>query len=233
MLLSVKENVGDDDEEEELQREIEETKASLQKILNRRFTTARQRHSSKFIKYKPSQQSASAAFNSGAKERIINILEMLADPLDPPKFKHKRLPKPSASASPPVPIMHSPPRPVTIKDQQDWKIPPCISNWINPKGYTIPLDKRLAADGRALHDVHINNNFATLLEAPYLAEHKAREAAAIRSKLQKEILMKKERKERELWALAQKARSERTVLDYLSHSRHNFFEFHPLSQGLV
>lgn len=108
---------------------------------------------------------------------------MPADPLDPPKFKHKRLPKPSASASPPVPIMHSPPRPVTVKDQQDWKIPPCISNWINPKGYTIPLDKRLAADGRALHDVHINNNYAILSEALYLAEHMAREAVAIRSKL--------------------------------------------------
>ncbi|KAK7816195.1 snw/ski-interacting protein [Quercus suber] len=101
---------------------------------------------------------------------------MPADPLDPPKFKHKCLPKPSASASPPVPIMHSPPCPVTVKDQQDWKIPPCISNWINPK------------------------------------EHKAREAVAIRSKLQKEILMKKkERKEREPRALAQKARSERTA----------------------
>ena len=31
---------------------------------------------------------------------------------------------------------------------QDWKIPPCVSNWKNAKGYTIPLDKRLAADGR-------------------------------------------------------------------------------------
>lgn len=27
---------------------------------------------------------------------------------------------------------------------QDWKIPPCISNWKNIKGYTIPLDKRRA-----------------------------------------------------------------------------------------
>ena len=32
-------------------------------------------------------------------------------------------------------------------------IPPCISNWKNNKGYTIPLDKRLAADGRGLQDV--------------------------------------------------------------------------------
>ena len=49
--------------------------------------------------------------------------------------------------------MHSPTRKVTVKEQQDWKIPPCISNWKNQKGYTIPLDKRLAADGRGLQQV--------------------------------------------------------------------------------
>ena len=37
-----------------------------------------------------------------------------------------------------------------MKEQQEWKIPPCISNWKNARGYTIPLDKRLAADGRGL-----------------------------------------------------------------------------------
>ncbi|GFY80849.1 chromatin protein family [Actinidia rufa] len=130
----------------------------------------------------------------------------------PPKFKHKRVPK--ASGSPPVPVMHSPPRPVTVKDQQDWKIPPCISNWKNPKGYTIPLDKRLAADGRGLQEVQINDNFAKLSEALYVAEQKAREAVAMRSKVQKEMMMKeKERKEQELRALAQKARSERGQKD--------------------
>ncbi|KAJ0959920.1 hypothetical protein J5N97_000321 [Dioscorea zingiberensis] len=93
---------------------------------------------------------------------------MLVDPLEPPKFKHKRVPK--ASGSPPVPVMHSPPRPVTAKDQQDFNIPLCISNWRNPKGYTIPLDKRLAADERGLQDVQINDNFAKLSEALYVAE---------------------------------------------------------------
>ena len=34
----------------------------------------------------------------------------------------------------------------------------------NAKGYTIPLDKRLAADGRGLQEVHINDNFAKLSE---------------------------------------------------------------------
>lgn len=206
-----------DDEDEEMQNEIEETtqdtKACLEKIVNVRLSAAqpknvaKQSSDSKFIKYKPSQQSV--AFNSGAKERIIRMVEMPVDPLEPPKFKHKRVPK--ASGSPPVPVMHSPPRPVTVKDQQDWKIPPCISNWKNPKGYTIPLDKRLAADGRGLQDVQINDNFAKLSEALYVSEQKAREAVAMRSKVQKEMLMKeKERKEQELRALAQKARSERT-----------------------
>ncbi|KAI3771444.1 hypothetical protein L6452_02608 [Arctium lappa] len=211
----------DEDEEEEedieKQKEIEkttlQTKAALEKIVNVRLSAAQpknvqtQSQDSKFIKYKPSQQSA--AFNSGAKERIIRMVEMPVDPLDPPKFKHKRVPK--ANGSPPVPVMHSPPRPVTVKDQQDWKIPPCISNWKNPKGYTIPLDKRLAADGRGLQEVQINDNFAKLSEALYVAEQKAREAVAMRSKVQKEMMMKeKERKEQELRALAQKARSERT-----------------------
>lgn len=206
-----------DEESEEFQKEIEETtqrtKAALEKIVNVRLSAAQpknvptQSQDSKYIKYKPSQQSA--AFNSGAKERIIRMVEMPVDPLEPPKFKHKRVPK--ASGSPPVPVMHSPPRPVTVKDQQDWKIPPCISNWKNPKGYTIPLDKRLAADGRGLQEVQINDNFAKLSEALYVAEQKAREAVAMRSKVQKELMLKeKERKEQELRALAQKARSERT-----------------------
>ena len=42
---------------------------------------------------------------------------------------------------------------VKLKEQQDWKIPPSISNWKNAKGYTIPLDKRLVADGRGLQQV--------------------------------------------------------------------------------
>ncbi|XP_078435188.1 chromatin protein family [Wolffia australiana] len=202
-----------DEEEKEIEETTQRTKAALEKIVNARLSAAQpknvptQSSDSKFIKYKPSQQSS--AFNSGAKERIIRMVEMPVDPLEPPKFKHKRVPK--ASGSPPVPVMHSPPRPVTVKDQQDWKIPPCISNWKNPKGYTIPLDKRLAADGRGLQEVQINDNFAKLSEALYVAEQKAREAVAMRSKVQRELMMKeKERKEQELRSLAQRARSERT-----------------------
>lgn len=40
------------------------------------------------------------------------------------------------------------------------------------QGYTIPLDKRLAADGRGLQQVHINEKFAKLAEALYIADRK-------------------------------------------------------------
>jgi SNW domain-containing protein 1 len=41
----------------------------------------------------------------------------------------------------------------------DFKIPPALSNWKNSKGYTIPLEMRLSADGRALiqHTIHENH----------------------------------------------------------------------------
>ena len=68
-------------------------------------------------------------------------------------------------------------------------------DWKNLKGYAIPLDKRHAADGRGLQDVQINNSFAKLSESLYVAEEKAREAVSMRSKVQKEMVMKeKERK---------------------------------------
>lgn len=197
---------------EEADETTERTRTAMEKIVSTRLSAAQPKSlpgkpdEPTFIKYTPSQQGA--AFNSGAKERVIRMVEMPKDPLEPPKFKHKRVPK--ASGSPPVPVMHSPPRPVTVKDQQDWKIPPCISNWKNPKGYTIPLDKRLAADGRGLQEVQINDNFARLSEALYVAENKAREAVEMRSKIQRELQTKeKEKKEQELRQLAQAARLER------------------------
>lgn len=106
--------------------------------------------------------------------------------------------------------MHSPPRPVSVKDQQDWKIPPCISNWKNAKGYTIPLDKRLAADGRGLQETQINDNFAKLSEALYIAEAKAREAIESRAQIQKQIMTRdKERQEATLLNQAIEARMAR------------------------
>ncbi|KAL1787390.1 SNW domain-containing protein 1 isoform X2 [Sigmodon hispidus] len=106
--------------------------------------------------------------------------------------------------------MHSPSRKMTVKEQQEWKIPPCISNWKNAKGYTIPLDKPLAADGRGLQTVHINENFAKLAEALYIADRKAREAVEMRAQVERKMAQKeKEKHEEKLREMAQKARERR------------------------
>lgn len=62
------------------------------------------------------------------------MVEMQKDPREPPRFKTSRE-SPRGPSSPPT-------QKRTVKDQQEWKILPCISNWTNPKGYWIPLDKR-------------------------------------------------------------------------------------------
>ena len=108
--------------------------------------------------------------------------------------------------------MHSPPRKLTAEDQESWKIPPPISNWKNPKGYTVPLDKRLAADGRGLQDVTINDKFAQFAEALFTADRHAREEVKQRAAMQQKVA-ERERMEKEdqLRMLAQKTREEQSM----------------------
>ncbi|PRQ41268.1 putative SKI-interacting protein, SKIP [Rosa chinensis] len=205
--------------DEEMQKENEkttiETKAALEKIVNVRLSAARpksqpkQTQDSKLIKYRPSQ--TSVAFNSGAKERMIRMVEKPVDPLEPPKFRHKRVPW--APEEPPVPVLHSPPRPVSAADKKDWSIPPCISQFKNPKGYTIPLDKREGVDGRRLQDVQISENFAHLHDSLHVALVKCKEELDLRERVQMERMEKEqERRNQELRDIAQRARAERTAI---------------------
>ncbi|XP_064458356.1 SNW domain-containing protein 1-like [Ornithodoros turicata] len=217
--LLPKEITNDDDpslqkpDEEEVEKTTEETRFALEKLTHSKISAAMPVRAAEklapaqYIRYTPSQQGM--AFNSGAKQRIIRMVEVQKDPMEPPRFKiNKKIPR--GPPSPPAPVMHSPTRKVTVKEQQEWRIPPCISNWKNAKGYTIPLDKRLAADGRGLQQVHINENFAKLAEALYIADRKAREAVEMRAQLEKKLAQKeKEKKEEHLRQLAQRAREER------------------------
>ncbi|KOB68067.1 Puff-specific protein Bx42 [Operophtera brumata] len=115
---------------------------------------------------------------------------------------------PRAALSPPAPVLHSPPRRVSVKQQRDWKVPPCVSHWKNAKGYTIPLDKRLAADGRGLQQVHINENFSKLAEALYIADRKIEHHFILL--LERRLAQReKEKKEEHLRVLAQRARDHR------------------------
>ncbi|KAB8360665.1 hypothetical protein FH972_024402 [Carpinus fangiana] len=160
-----------------------------------------------YVSYTPDDQMGE---KSGGKTRIIKIVERQQDPMEPPKHKHKKIPR--GPPSPPPPVMHSPPRKLTAEDQEMWKIPAAISNWKNAKGFTIPLDKRMASDGRGLQDVSINDKFAQFSEALMSADRHAREEVKQRALMQQKLAEKeKEQKEEHLRMLAQKAREDRSM----------------------
>ncbi|KAF9931733.1 mRNA splicing protein [Linnemannia zychae] len=199
--------------EDEVKETADRTRAALEKISKSKITAAQPKSvvsnnkpgAPTYIRYTPANQSASA---EGVNQRVIRMVEMPVDPMEPPRHHHKKVPR--GPPSPPPPVLHSPPRKVTAKEQADWVIPPCISNWKNAKGYTIPLDKRLAADGRGLQDVQINDNFAKLSEALALASRHSQEEVRQRNLMQQKVAQKeKEAKEQNLRALAQRARDER------------------------
>jgi len=196
-------------DDEVVNETTERTRLALEKITHGKIKAAQPKHVPKangdatYIRYTPANQGADRS-----EQRIIRMTEVQEDPLEPARFKHKKIPR--GPAEPPPPVMHSPPRAVTAQEQKDWMIPPCISNWKNNKGYTISLDKRLASDGRGLQDVHINDNFAKFSEALYVADRHAREEVRARAQMQQLLAQKeKTQKEENLRLLAQKAREER------------------------
>jgi len=197
--------------EDDVQTTTDKTRAALEKLVNGKIKAAQPKNvpdsqgKTSFIRYTPGHQNGS----DGLKQRIIKMTEVVEDPLEPPRFKHKKIPR--GPPSPPPPVLRSPPRKATAAEQKEWMIPPCISNWKNNKGYTIPLDKRLAADGRGLQDVHINDNFAKFSEALFIADRHAREEVRQRALMQQKLAEKeKAQKEENLRLLAQRAREERS-----------------------
>ncbi|KAH6569174.1 hypothetical protein BASA62_005045 [Batrachochytrium salamandrivorans] len=197
---------------ENVKEVADRTRAALDKLVGvhtaaaKSGQIAKSNKASTFVRYTPADQASSEAI-SGAKTRIIKLVEAPVDPMEPPRYKHKKVPR--GPPSPPPPVMHSPPRKVTVEEQKNWVIPPCISNWKNAKGYTIPLDKRLANDGRGLQEVTINDNFAKLSEALFIADRHARDEVRLRAEMQSKVAAKEKReKEDMLRMLAQKAREE-------------------------
>lgn len=200
---------------ETVEEVTERTKAALNRILDVKLSAkttggaVQKKAEPTYIKYTPSVQGG--GHNSGANQRIIRVVDTAQDPLEPPKFRNKKMVRAAPDA--PVPILHSPPRKLTQADMANWKIPPCISNWKNAKGFTIALDKRMAADGRSMQDHSINDNFAKLSEALFIAERNARDEIDKRARIRQAALLKqKQEKEEELRKLALHAREERTSI---------------------
>ena len=208
----------DENEEKET---TERTQAALQRLLSSKTalnkpsgsamvnaeTSKNIEEKTQFVKYTPRPDAP--GYNPAAAQRVIQMVPAQVDPMMPPKHKHEKAPR--GPAEDPVPVLHAPPRKLTKEERDKWNIPACISNWKNARGYTIPLDKRLAADGRGLREHTINPNFATLSESLYVAERHARQEVRMRAQVQKRLAMQeKDQREEELRQLANQARLERT-----------------------
>ncbi|PTD04970.1 Pre-mRNA-processing protein 45 [Fusarium culmorum] len=158
-----------------------------------------QRKDPTFVRYTPANQMGD---NSKKQDRIMKIVERQRDPMEPPKFKHKKIPR--GPPSPPPPVMHSPPRKLTAEDNEMWRIPPQFQ--------TGRIPRRLAADGRGLQDLAISDKHAQFAEAVKMAERHAREEVQQRAMMQQRLAEKeKAQKEDNLRELAQKARAERSA----------------------
>lgn len=209
--------------EDEVKSTTEKTQAALQKILDAKISSSNsksavalsnKKNDATYVRYTPSNMMGESS-DVKHRQRIIKIVDVAQDPLEPPKFKHTKVPP--RPPSPPPPVLRSPPRKLTAEDQKNWYIPPSVSNWKNSKGFTIAIDKRMAADGRNLQaaaGVHtINDNFAKLSESLAVADVKMREEVSQRNAMRKK-LAEKEEKEREerMRKLAQRAKEEREKL---------------------
>jgi SNW domain-containing protein 1 len=206
--------------QEEEQAETARTQAALQAMVSKSTrmdkpsgsamvnaeTSQNVEAKTQFIKYTPRPDAP--GYNPAAAQRVIQMVPKQVDPMMPPKHKHIKAP--AGPAEDPVPVLHAPPTKLTKEERDEWNIPACISNWKNTRGYTIPLDKRLAADGRGLREHTINSNFGTLSESLYVAERQARTEVRMRAQVQKKMaLQDKEQREGELRQLANQARLER------------------------
>ncbi|KAI4608547.1 hypothetical protein J4E83_008983 [Alternaria metachromatica] len=107
-------------------------------------------------------------------EKFVKIPEKEVDICEPPKGKRKRIP--CRAPSPPAQVLRSTCRVLSAEEQDRWKIPPLVSGWNSRNRYAIPLDKRLASDGRGLqNDTIIVSNFHEFCEALEAVERYASE----------------------------------------------------------
>lgn len=93
-------------DEDAVREATEKTRAALEKLTASKVSAAlpvraaEKTAPAQYIRYTPSQQGE--AFNSGAKQRVIRMVETQKDPMSPPRFKiNKKIPR--GPPSPPAP----------------------------------------------------------------------------------------------------------------------------------
>ncbi|SCU80119.1 LAME_0B01684g1_1 [Lachancea meyersii CBS 8951] len=205
----------------EIRHSYERTKAIFDKILREKLNpqgtssrgTSNVHRNTKAVEYHGVQNGTSGTGNT------LQIVDRQIDPLQPNLFKVKKMVAPPTD-EPFAPVLHSSDDKnvqLTKEERARWNIPSAISNWKNPNGYAIALDKRVAVDGSSNRgsgaDRQISDGFTKLFEALDGAEKEARREVKLRLEAKRMLAEQDGReKEEKLRLLALKAREERRNL---------------------
>ena len=208
--------------EESTLQNIYNTKKALEKLSNHRIKTYQSFKTNnlnvdsnknnqlcyKYINYQFDSDNNNK--NSNKNSHLIKLVALPVDPLSNLKYKHHKIPLSNTNEKNFVPVLHSAPAPLSLEEQKKWKIPPCVNMSNNPKGLVIPLDIRLANDGRNLREYKANKNFAKFADILAMTEKKVRKEIEERNKIAQSIqIAAAMKKEKELKEAAKQARMER------------------------
>lgn len=160
-----------------------------------------------FIHYVPNNNSNINSLTNNNNHKLINIRSMPSDPCEPIKFKHRRMQK---EPEPPVPVLRSPPKKLSAKTVRKWNVPPCMSNYKNQKGYTVPIEMRIMSDMRNNKDLKLSENFAKISDIINICEKESKLRIEERAKAKNSInLVNALKKEQELLIAAEAVRKQK------------------------
>jgi SNW domain-containing protein 1 len=125
--------------------------------------------------------------------RLIKVVDAAVDPLEPPKHVVKETLQ-VGTVEDQVPVAHSPPRKLSRKEIDAWRIPAALPAYRDRHGHVIPLHLRLAAqgfDGSA--DEEVGDSLADVLnEAAVRARDELRQRARMREALRQKQLAERD-----------------------------------------
>ena len=221
--------------EEATLQNIYNTKKALEKLSNHRIKTYQSFKTNsltsesnknnnlcyKYINYQFDSNNNNP--NSKPNSHLIKLVALPVDPLSNLKYRHHKIPLSNTNEKNFVPVLQSPPTPLSLEEQKKWKIPPCVNMSNNPKGLVIPLDIRLANDGRNLREYKANKNFAKFADILALTEKNVRKEIEDRNKIAQSIqIAAAMKKEQELKEAAKQARMERNSLNNYTNSNKSY-----------
>ena len=211
--------------EESTLQNIYNTKKALEKLSNHRIKTyqsfktnnlCNESNKNNQLKYKYIDYKLDS---NKSKSHLIKLVALPVDPLSNLKYRHHKVPLSFNNEKNFVPVLQEPAQKLSYEEQKKWKIPPCVNMSNNPKGLVIPLDIRLANDGRNLREYQANQNFAKFADILALTEKNVRKEIEDRNKIAQSIqIAAAMKKEQELREAAKQARQERKSLNNNNNS---------------